>query len=152
LVGCSTTVRAADELDLGIGVCGQVWPQQVGEANRVTGLVEGRYALVITSEDAMPASGEDQRYWEAAAVAELRGRHQPTQTRVLNVGLTGAVGVTSGAVQAFEQRFCLVSVDIRTYDLHLCLSTVAWRGARRAASGRWNGLPADLSRVPVVVS
>ena len=49
-----------------------MWPgvaQQAGEVNQVTGLAEDRHALVITSECAMPASGEERcRYEDATAV------------------------------------------------------------------------------------
>ena len=96
----SAAVRAAGELDLGVGVaCGQVWAGQVGaasrleytvigdpvnEAARLTDLAKDEPGRVLASEDALRDAGEEEgRHWSPGAVAELRGRHQPTRTWVL---------------------------------------------------------------------
>ena len=97
----SDAVRAAAELDLGVGVaCGQVWAGQVGAASRLeytvigdpvneaarrTDLAKDATGRVVASEEAVRAarSGEG-RHWPPGAVTELRGRHRPTRTWVLH--------------------------------------------------------------------
>ena len=96
----AAAVRAAGELDLGVGVAsGQVWAGQVGaasrleytvigdpvnEAARLTDLakdVPGR--VVASAETVRDAGAGEERHWQPGAVAELRGRHRPTRTWVL---------------------------------------------------------------------
>jgi class 3 adenylate cyclase len=91
----SVAVRAAGELDLGIGVaCGQVWAGQVGAASRLEYTVIGDpvneaaplsylakdvTGRAVASEDVVRDAGAGEgRHWEPVAVAELRGRHRPT--------------------------------------------------------------------------
>jgi class 3 adenylate cyclase len=96
----AVAVRAAGELDLGVGVAsGQVWAGQVGaasrleytvigdpvnEAARLTDLAKDEPGRVVASEAAVRAAGSGERQcWVPGAVTELRGRHEPTQTWVL---------------------------------------------------------------------
>jgi adenylate cyclase len=96
----SVDVRAAGELDLGVGVaCGQVWAGQVGaasrleytvigdpvnEAARLTDLAKDEAGRVVASGDAVRDAGEGEgRHWSPGAAAQLRGRHRPTRTWVV---------------------------------------------------------------------
>ncbi|TFV53899.1 adenylate/guanylate cyclase domain-containing protein [Geodermatophilus sp. DF01-2] len=99
----SAAVQAAGELDLGVGVaCGPVWAGQVGaasrleytvigdpvnEAARLSDLAKDQPGRASSSEEAVRAAGDDEAlHWVTGAVAELRGRHQPTRTWVPRAG------------------------------------------------------------------
>ncbi|WP_199522311.1 adenylate/guanylate cyclase domain-containing protein [Geodermatophilus marinus] len=91
-------VRAAGELDVGVGVAaGPVWAGQVGaarrleytvigdavnEAARLAELAKAVPGRAVASDAAAAAAGEERRAWLPGAVVELRGRGEPTPTWV----------------------------------------------------------------------
>jgi class 3 adenylate cyclase len=92
-------VRAADEVDVGVGVaCGRVWAGQVGaasrleytvigdpvnEAARLTELAKDHPGRAVASEATVLTAAEDERaHWERDGEVELRGRDEPTRTWV----------------------------------------------------------------------
>jgi adenylate cyclase len=96
----SADVRAAGEVDVGIGVaCGPVWAGQVGaaqrleytvigdpvnEAARLTEVAKESSGRVVASEAAVLAASADERaHWVPDAALELRGRGEPTTTWVV---------------------------------------------------------------------
>ena len=95
----SDAVRAAGEVDVGVGVsCGRVWAGQVGaasrleytvigdpvnEAARLTELAKDHPGRVVASEATVRAAAPEERdHWVRDADVELRGRGEPTTTWV----------------------------------------------------------------------
>ena len=93
----SDAVRAAGEVDVGVGVaCGRVWAGQVGaasrleytvigdpvnEAARLTELAKEHPGRVVASEATVLAAAPDERaHWAKDGEVELRGRGEPTVT------------------------------------------------------------------------
>jgi adenylate cyclase len=96
-------VRAAGELDVGVGVaCGQVWAGQVGaatrleytvigdpvnEAARLTEVAKSQPGRAVASDATVQAADPAERaHWVCGPEVELRGRGEPTATWVTAPG------------------------------------------------------------------